>query len=71
MLKPLTQSDLKGIRCGNPACEDNHPILFMTPGCHQKGAVEATYDKSTGVLTIRCYECEKEVGRFLLAAGAN
>ena len=51
--------------CGQPGCKADHTVLHIWPTCHET-ALTASYDKSTGTLTLRCFECNEVAGEFLL-----
>lgn len=60
--KPLTRAALDRAGCGTPGCGHDHTVLFLNPVCHPSGGVDVSYDKRTGLLSIRCNTCERRVG---------
>lgn len=67
---PLTRSELDtaGCACGAPDCPDDG--LFWHSRCHPDTPTWGEYRKSTGVLILRCAECEKPVQSFYVAREA-
>lgn len=70
MTSPLTQSALDTMGCGTPDCGHDHTVLYLLSICHPKTGLEASYDKRTGVLTLRCKLCKKETGAVVVADGS-
>jgi hypothetical protein len=66
----LTRADLNAAGCDNPNCHSDHSVLFLHSNCHPEAGTWASYDKSTGVLTIECVECQEPVASILVAASA-
>jgi hypothetical protein len=66
----LTQKTLDQQGCGTPNCGHDHTTLHLLPMCHPHGNLKASYNKSTGVLTIICARCSKLVAEVEVAAGS-
>jgi hypothetical protein len=64
-----TQESMKNVMCSDPNCTSKHPVLYMSPSCHEGAGLEAQYNKEDGVLTLSCQECDKVQGAFLIAPG--
>jgi hypothetical protein len=69
MAEPLTRAKLDAMGCGMPNCDHDHTRTFLTPRCHVGGPVEAYYDKSTGLMNFRCYECETFIAAIVVGEG--
>ena len=63
----LTRADLIDSRCSNPACNHQGCGLYLVAACHPHSAVDAHYDKTTGVLTMRCHRCKEFVAALAIA----
>ena len=55
-------------QCGSPDCDHDHSVLFLVQRCHPASGAEVHYTKATGVLTIRCKQCEALVAEVMVAA---
>jgi hypothetical protein len=64
---PLTQNDLKDIRCFDPNCKDVHQILYFTQACHPTAGLAVSYDKTNGILRVECGQCERPLADLLIA----
>ena len=64
-----TQKTMNVMGCGKLGCTHDHSKLFMTQKCHPGAGTDALYIKATGVLEIRCHECETPITEILVAVG--
>jgi hypothetical protein len=58
-MEALTQKDMNRGRCAVEGCDHSghDQTLFLHGKCHPQAPVEASYSKTTGTITIRCYRC--------------
>ncbi len=68
---PLTQDILETMGCSEPGCMHDHSVLFLHGCCHVKGGSAVSYDKVSGLLTVRCMQCDALVAEILVAARAG
>ena len=69
-MKPnLTCAELNDFGCDVPDCTEDHSVIYLHPSCHPAAGTWASFDKSTGVLTIECKQCQKPFANILVAAG--
>jgi hypothetical protein len=54
------------MRCSTPGCECGGE-LHMYPKCHPEQGVSVVYHE--GVLTLQCFECDREMGRVAVSDG--
>jgi hypothetical protein len=71
MLRMLTQAELNREGCGIDGCGHDHSILYLASRCHMGAGLEASYEKATGILTMRCKRCKAPVTEILVAAGRS
>jgi hypothetical protein len=65
--KLYTRSDLDRLGCSVPGCDHkDHEELYLHPHCHADAGTWASYDKTTGTLTISCCECERPFVEILV-----
>jgi hypothetical protein len=62
---PFTQQDLDRVKCKDPNC--NCESLYVSSPCCGSQAVGVLYTKASGVLTLRCFVCEKEFIEILVS----
>jgi hypothetical protein len=67
MTEVLTQRELNTAGCDTPNCGHDHTVLYMHQACHMGAALTASYNKTTGLLTLYCAECDDPISDFLLA----
>ena len=67
-MRITTRRELDSLGCQFPDCDDHedHTVLYLHPRCHDDAGTWASYDKSTGTLTIRCRECEDAIVEILV-----
>lgn len=68
----LTREMLDGLTCAHPdhdeaACTSN--VLVLHSACHTGAPTWASYDKTTGDLTVACSVCDKTVGVIAVGDG--
>lgn len=54
--------------CDTPFCAHDHSVLFMHSVCHTGAGSEVSYEKATGILTIKCVRCKRLIIQLLVAA---
>jgi hypothetical protein len=59
--------ELDATGCGIPDCGHDHTVLYLHPRCHRSAATRASYDKRTGLLTLRCRQCNSLVAEIAVA----
>jgi hypothetical protein len=69
MTKALTQRDLDQEECSDPDCTTYHSIIYLGQSCHRGAGLAASYNKQTGVLTVSCLACDKELIGVEVAKG--
>jgi len=62
----LSRRELDPMKCGSPGCECPGPLI-LNARCHPRRPVEASYDWTTGLLTVRCVTCQRLVCRIAVA----
>lgn len=62
----LTRKQLDPMKCGTPGCGCSGPLV-LTAKCHMGTPVTATYDWTTGMLTIQCSVCKRHVATIEVA----
>lgn len=66
---PLTRQELDVAQCmicGGKECKHD-PVLTLQQRCHRQAPVYAEYDRSTGILTLRCVVCRRMTARIKIA----
>lgn len=64
----LTRKELEPMGCDTPFCAHDHSVLFMHSVCHTGAGSEVSYEKATGILTIKCVRCKRLIIQLLVAA---
>jgi hydroxypyruvate isomerase len=66
----LTRADLNWATCTMPGCAVSHDDdeLVIAGQCHPVGGTIVTYNKQTGDLTLKCYECARFIGEIQVAS---
>lgn len=62
----MSRTELDPLRCGAPGCECDGP-LTLSPACHRGEPVWATYDWTSGLLTMTCSICAQFVASIAVA----
>lgn len=45
-------------RCKNPFCSEE---MYINQQCHPQAPTQTKYNKSTGVVSVECAQCEREI----------
>lgn len=66
-MKPLTQKALRPLGCGMPDCDHDHSTLFLVGACHPGAGSVVEYTKATGVLSVSCKACDRQIAELMVA----
>ena len=58
MKESLCIEDLLPMRCSTPGCAHCDEQLYFGSDCHPGANLQVIFDKSDGVLTLLCGECD-------------
>jgi hypothetical protein len=68
MATPLTRVELDATGCSNPGCDHDHTVLFFHPRCHPHRGLIVSYDKRTGLISMKCRVCKRPLRDIAVAA---
>ncbi len=66
----IYKEDLDQMQCAFPGCTHEHhtSVFYWHGACHMNSPAWASYDRSTGILTVECAECNRVIGRVHIAS---
>lgn len=50
--------------CGNKECDE----IYLKALCHPRAGMMVCYNQKTGILEVRCFQCEEMVSKIKVAA---
>lgn len=65
--KVLSRRELDPMKCGTPGCDCPGPLI-LNSRCHRGRPIEASYDWTTGLLTMRCAKCAAHICSVAVAS---
>jgi len=65
----LTRAILDPMQCQHPDCthEDHGTVFYLHAQCHPPAGSRVSYDSSTGILAVRCRQCDKLTAEIKVA----
>lgn len=63
----ITRKELDRAGCGTPGCSHDHSVVYFHGKCHLSAPVEASYEKATGEIVMRCARCQELIVRVAVA----
>lgn len=67
-LNILTKEKLDKMVCADPKCEHkDHRELYFHSKCHVGSPTWVCYNKDTGLLHVKCSECERIIAHVKVA----
>lgn len=70
MTPGVTRKVLDQRSCSDPKCtHEADALLFIHSRCHFEAALEASYERKTGCVYLKCAACKRLVARIQVAEG--
>jgi len=66
----VSRAELDPMKCGTPGCDCPGPLI-LCGRCHPGRPTLASYDWTTGLLTLACAKCRKVITRIAVADTAR
>lgn len=69
--KPMTQRELRDVKCADPKCQRTaHDFIQITGKCHPGAPMFISYSTQDGVLDLFCAECDLFHDSIQVATGS-
>jgi hypothetical protein len=62
------REDLDAAKCDTPGCKCISGPVLLRPNCHPEAGFYGRYFRSTGMLELRCRQCNKLLVSFAIAS---